>query len=115
MGNIGPRISRYTIEACGISQDYFVRRVPEFPAACTLADLKSADIVIAMKETEHREIIRIKFPTWEERVTYWNVRDIDVASPRDTLDLSDRLVTDLMRDIQSVSLQTNEERVVTSA
>jgi protein-tyrosine phosphatase len=100
--NVGP-ISRYTIEALqirGITLSGGVR----FPAACTLADLESADIVVAMKETEHRELIRIKFPTWEERVTYWNVHDIDVASPRDTLDLTDRLVTDLMRDIQSISL-----------
>jgi len=58
---------------------------------------------IAMKEAEHRELIRTRFPAWEEQVTYWNVHDIDVASPRDAIGVMDRLVMDLIREIKTVA------------
>ncbi len=73
------------------------------PAACTGADLESADMVVAMKEAEHRVLVRTKFPAWEDRVIYWQVHDIDEASPRDALEMMDRLVNDLMREIHSVA------------
>jgi hypothetical protein len=56
-----------------------------------------------MKEVEHRELVRTKFPAWEECAMFWNVHDIDAASPRDTIEMIDSLVTDLMRNIKSVA------------
>jgi protein-tyrosine phosphatase len=99
--NFGP-ISRHTIEALRV-RSIAPSGSARLPAACTVADLETADFVVAMKETEHRELIRTKFPTWEERVTYWNVHDIDAATPRDAIEAMDRLIMDLVRDIRSVS------------
>ena len=99
--NVGP-ISRYAVEALQ-HRNIAPSGATRLPAACTAADLESADIVVAMKEVEHRELVRTKFPAWEERVMFWNVHDIDAASPRDTIETIDRLVTDLMRNIRSVA------------
>jgi protein-tyrosine phosphatase len=99
--NIGP-ISQHTVEALRV-RNIAPSGATRLPAACTVADLEAADIVVAMKEAEHRELIRTKFPKWEERVIYWNVHDIDAASPWDAIEVIDRLVMALMREIRSVA------------
>ncbi len=101
LANVGP-ISRYTIGAL-TRRDIAPLGAARLPAACTVADLKSADIVVAMKEAEHRLLVRTKFPAWEDRVIYWHVHDIDEANPRDAIEMMDRLVNDLMRNIHSVA------------
>jgi len=70
-----------------------------FPIACTVQDLKRADLVIAMKESEHRPLIR-KLGAWEERVTYWNVHDLDVADFAETTKLIGVLVDELILSIR---------------
>ena len=49
------------------------------PQGCTIADLKAADRVVALNETEHRPLLSERFPGWEQRVEYWHVGDLDVA------------------------------------
>ncbi|MCA9188704.1 MAG: hypothetical protein R3E01_00755 [Pirellulaceae bacterium] len=49
-----------------------------FPMKLTAQDLNDAAIVIAVKETEHRPMIRRQFPDWEDRIEYWEVHDLDV-------------------------------------
>jgi protein-tyrosine phosphatase len=82
-GNIGP-ISRYTVEALrqyGISVDGEQRN----PRKLTLADLANSDLVIAVKEAEHREMMREQFPLFVDQVEYWHVDDLDCAGPEETL------------------------------
>lgn len=38
---------------------------------CTAADLTNADFVVALKEAEHRPLIRERFPEWEHLPHYW--------------------------------------------
>lgn len=48
-------------------------------------ELAAAHKVVALKETEHRKFLADRFPGWEERVEYWHIDDLDVASPGEAL------------------------------
>jgi protein-tyrosine phosphatase len=96
--NIGP-ISEFAIKALS---DIDVTPAPpiRFPIACTVRDFELADLVIAMKEDEHRPLMRAKFDAWEERVIYWQVHDLDVSDFAETTKLIEVLVDKLILDIQ---------------
>jgi protein-tyrosine phosphatase len=66
------------------------------PMRCGAADLRQADLVVALKEDEHRAMLAAQFPGWEARVTYWHVHDVDQAHPEHALGEVERLVTDLI-------------------
>ena len=82
-GNIGA-ISRHTADAVerrGIPLD----ADPRDPKPLTLDDLAEADLVVAVKEAEHRELVAQQFPHWEDRVEYWHVDDLDCAESHEAL------------------------------
>ena len=71
-------VSKYTIaalEARGIHLD------SRMPIPLTYGDLQKANLVIALKEAEHRPMIDACFPGWSTRTIFWNVHDIDAAQP----------------------------------
>lgn len=45
------------------------------------ADLLEADLVIALKDSEHRPYFEAYFPEWADQVQYWEAHDIDVQPP----------------------------------
>jgi protein-tyrosine phosphatase len=55
----------------------------------TVADLSASDLVIAVKETEHRAMVREQFPDWANLVEYWHVDDLDCAGPEEALPILD--------------------------
>jgi len=63
------------------------RRADRFPQQCTADDLASADFVVALKEAEHRPLMRERFAEWEHRLSYWKIHDIEDAAPADALRL----------------------------
>jgi protein-tyrosine phosphatase len=71
------------------------------PMQCRECDLADADLVIALKEAEHRPMLSKNFPAWENRVTYWHVHDVDAAHPEDALDEIEQLVRNLIHQIKS--------------
>jgi len=82
-GNIGP-ISQYTIEALQ------ARHIPvigehRYPKSLTLTDLANSDLVVAVKENEHRAMMANQFPLWIDQVEYWHVDDLDCALPEEAL------------------------------
>lgn len=77
--NVGP-MAWQTIDALtidGISP----LGASRMPAVCTHDALEASDMVVAVKEAEHRTLLAERFPGWEDRVIYWHVHDIDVAPP----------------------------------
>jgi protein-tyrosine phosphatase len=91
--NVGP-ISAHTLErlaALGIPAGDYLRS----PLQASETDLRSADLVVALKEAEHRPLLRERFPAWPDRVEYWHVHDLDCAGPGDALPGLERLVHDL--------------------
>lgn len=58
-----------------------------WPRDLTTRDLEQATRVIAMKEAEHRPLMRLRFPDFEHKVEYWHIDDQDVATPAEALPL----------------------------
>jgi protein-tyrosine phosphatase len=92
--NVGP-LSPLTLDAFRQRAIPFVEPLP-FPKQVTFEDLNTASLVIALKEAEHRALMRKNFPDWEHRITYWHVHDLDVAPPEETLHEIDKLVRSLV-------------------
>lgn len=83
--NIG-RISPYAVEALG----WYQIPVPEpqwYPCPLSLRDLDTADRIIAVKDTEHRPMVQTDFPEWEDRIEFWEIHDLDVATPEQAIPL----------------------------
>jgi protein-tyrosine phosphatase len=51
------------------------------PLQCAAADLETAHRIIALNEPEHRPLIRARFPEWEQRVQFWQVKDVEYIRP----------------------------------
>lgn len=95
--NVGP-LSSYTVEACkarGLTFD--PQRGPQ--VLCE-ADLLAAQRIIAMKAAEHRAMMRERFPAWENRIEYWDIHDIDAASPAEALPVLEQAVGQLVSELR---------------
>ena len=97
-GNVGPlsvhaskALEERGIVACGADR---------MPKACSLGDLEAARLVVALKEAEHRPLLTARFSGWQDRVTYWHVDDVDLASPVAALGDIDLQVEDLLRRLR---------------
>ena len=91
VNNVGP-MSRKAVgrlAALGVASTAACLRMP---MRVSEADLARADLVVALKEAEHRPLLRERFPGWEGRVEYWHVHDIDCATPEEALPCIERLV-----------------------
>jgi protein-tyrosine phosphatase len=69
---------------------------PRSPCGACEDDLAGADLVVALKELEHRPLLAERFPGWEERVEYWHVHDLDYATPEEALPWIEREVKTLV-------------------
>ncbi len=58
---------------------------PRFPMQLTPTALATADLVIALKEAEHRPIMAERFAGWVDRIEYWHIHDLDQASAEEAL------------------------------
>jgi protein-tyrosine phosphatase len=74
-----------------------LRHTAPAPLALTRSDLAAAAHVVALKESEHRPVLRARFPQHAEQVEYWKVHDLDASAPADTLAAIDREVRRLAR------------------
>ncbi len=74
-GNIGPISPRVIIRLR--EREIFLKDKIRFPIQLTQADLQEADLVIALYEPEHRKLMQHRFPAREDRITYWQVPDLD--------------------------------------
>ena len=82
-GNIGP-ISRHVVR--GLEQrGICLHDRTRFPLQVREQELVQADLIIALKEAEHRPILAEQLPDWVHRVEYWHVHDLDCAGPEDGL------------------------------
>jgi predicted translation initiation factor SUI1 len=66
-----------------------------FPMQVTANDLDMADWIVALKQDEHLPLLQERFPTWIEKVEYWQVDDAPEVLgliEREVMDLSARLI-----------------------
>jgi low molecular weight protein-tyrosine phosphatase len=84
-GPISPHVKRF-LELQGIHIAEPVR----FPRQVMESDLQSADLVVAVKEVEHRPRLARDFGPWVDRVEFWQIRygglaaEPSVADPGDS-------------------------------
>lgn len=69
------------------------------PQTLVQADLKRADRIIAIKESEHRPVIEGRFPGWESRIEYWHVSDIDQTAAGEAMDVIESRVRTLVSQL----------------
>jgi protein-tyrosine-phosphatase len=93
-GNIGA-MSAHTVRAMAIRGVRPTEPV-RFPMALCEEDLSLADLVIALKEAEHRRMLTRQFPDWPDRVRYWHVHDLDLATGEQATAEIEGLVVELL-------------------
>jgi low molecular weight protein-tyrosine phosphatase len=95
--NVGP-MSRFALEALAAQAI-----VPEerMPMPCVVADFHAADLVVALKDAEHRPLIERRFHGVAGNVTYWNVDDIEFAPPSIALAMIDGHVRELIATLKA--------------
>lgn len=95
VGPISPH-ARRGLERHGIVIDADVRS----PLAVVEDDFCTAARIICLKESEHRPMLVERFPHWEARVEFWQIDDVDCATPEQALPLLtaqlDRLLDDFV-------------------
>jgi protein-tyrosine phosphatase len=93
-GDLG-EISHYTTDALKL------RGIPingehRCPKKLTIRDLGNADLVIAVKEAEHRAMMMAQFPLWADLIEYWHIDDIDCAPPDEALPILEQRIRELV-------------------
>jgi protein-tyrosine phosphatase len=97
--NIGPmsRFAHEALYAAGIAPEGALRN----PQPATLVDFEKADLIVGLKDLEHRPLIKQRFPEVAGRVIYWNVDDVDFAHPSVALPMIDNHVRELIETLSS--------------
>lgn len=72
------------------------------PLDAVSEDFAAAAHIVAVKEAEHRPLMRRRFPQWLGQVEFWGVHDIDCAEPASTFAVLEREVQTLL---ERLSLQ----------
>ncbi len=79
----GP-ISKFTIERLA-ARHIHLEEASRSPIQLTENDLVCADLVIAMKDAEHRAMMKEQFPFWADAINYWNIDDLDCKPAEEAL------------------------------
>ncbi len=96
--NPGP-MSRYTMAALKRLKINFAEHL-RLPLLVTDDDFAAAELVVAVKEAEHRQMIEQGFARWLPKVEFWQVHDLDCCGPEETLPHLDREVAALVERLQ---------------
>ncbi|NOJ47839.1 arsenate-mycothiol transferase ArsC [Bradyrhizobium archetypum] len=97
--NVGP-ISPIALQAL-LARNIELEGHDRLPISCSAADFEMADLIIALKDDEHRPMVGRRFPEIRSRVEYWEVDDVAVAEPATALALIDERVDGLLAQLRS--------------
>jgi protein-tyrosine phosphatase len=100
-GNAGP-ISKHTLEGLA-ARGLPVEEPVRYPMQVGEYDLANADLVVALKEEEHRPVLQSRYAHWSDRVEYWHVDDLDAAVGQDALAELERNVKALVSRLSEPS------------
>jgi protein-tyrosine phosphatase len=92
--NPGPmsRVATARLHHHGIPSDVY----QWFPKKVTLEDMEAAQRIVAMKRSEHLYAIQTYFATQLDRVEFWDIHDLDCATPEEMWPLLEQAVLSLM-------------------
>lgn len=92
--NVGP-ISPHALEGLA-ARAIAVPQSLHWPMQVLYRDLEEADLVVALKEGEHRPLVEARFPSWSERVEYWDVDDLEQVPAAEALPQLERRIRALL-------------------
>jgi len=64
-------------------------------------DLAESQVIIALKDDEHRPMMRKLFPEWEDRIAFWDVGDQPEVTPDDGLAAIEKQVLELIEELRA--------------
>ena len=99
-GNTGP-ISKDAVEGLA-ARGLPIQEPIRFPMQVGEYDLANADLVVALKEEDHRSVLQSRYSHWSDRVEYWHVDDLDSAVAQDALSELERNIKALIRRLSAV-------------
>jgi protein-tyrosine phosphatase len=73
-----------------------VPRPVHWPLQVLWGDLHAADLVVALKEAEHRPLLQARWPAWADRVEYWHIDDLEDVPAGEALPQIERRVHTLL-------------------
>jgi low molecular weight protein-tyrosine phosphatase len=94
VNNVGP-LSRHAstrLEELGLPFDDYLR----LPLAVCEDDLRRADLIVGLKEVEHRPLMAERHPGWAARAEFWEVHDEYDVPPEEALAEIERAVEGLL-------------------
>jgi protein-tyrosine phosphatase len=62
-------------------------------------DLRDAHLTIAVKKSEHLPLMEELHPQWSDKITYWDIHDLDFATPADSLPILEARVKALVEEL----------------
>jgi protein-tyrosine phosphatase len=71
-----------------------------FESLVVKADFQAADLIIALDEEEHRPMMQVRFPDWENRIIYWLVHDLHLWASETALAAIDSQVNQLVKELR---------------
>lgn len=96
--NVGP-ISTFALERL-TRQGILLNEPIRFPMQLEEKDLQAASLIIALHRVEHQPMMKKYFPIWAEKITYWDVADLDVTDSDSALSSIERSVNLLIEFAQ---------------
>lgn len=79
--NVGP-ISPFALKELEI-RGIDCKSRDRYPLQVLRNDLESADLIVALKEAEHRPMLAQNFPEWVHRVEFWHIDDLDCCGTKE--------------------------------
>ena len=98
VNNVGA-ISKYAVEALkqrGIN----VASEERFPQSAIVEDFQNFDLIVAVDESEHRPLMKERYPEFIDSIEYWLIHDIDKTSPQEALEELEKKVKELIKTLK---------------
>jgi protein-tyrosine phosphatase len=70
-----------------------------FPMQLGEKDLLNADLIIALDRHDHQPMMTKQFPTWADRITYWDVPDLNIMDSENALSGIEKNIYSLLENI----------------
>jgi len=71
-----------------------------FPMQLEEKDLLEADLIIALDRRDHQPMMTKQFPTWADRITYWDVPDLNLMDSENALSAIERNIYSLLENVR---------------
>lgn len=97
--NVGP-ISVFALKRLA-HQGILLNEPIRFPMQLEEKDLLLAGLIIAVHRVEHQPMMERQFPAWAEKITYWDVADLDITDSENALSAIEQKIHEIVENVRS--------------